>query len=139
MTLMVLPATNKTSALIRHKFANEGKRCDASMCSGRQTHKKSTHSAHPTYDNTAGRTLAPNHHDKEKSRLSTFTKRQGAQENTGNPKISVLLPWGLAAIYEVLYEYIQRDEEEAMTIFSSSSLENNSVKDKERTYISKEG
>ena len=34
---------------------------------------------------------------------------------------------------------IQRDEEEAMTIFSSSSLENNSVKDKERIYISKEG
>ena len=34
---------------------------------------------------------------------------------------------------------IQQDVEEAMAIFSPSSLENTPVKDKERTYISKEG
>ena len=50
-----------------------------------------------SYDDTAGPTLAQNHHDKQKSRLSTHMPqltRHGPQETTENPKISVLLTWG---------------------------------------------
>ena len=53
--------------------------------------------AHLSYDDTAGRTLAQNHRDKQKI-------RQGTQETIGPLKISVLLAWGARSNNLLLYK-----------------------------------
>lgn len=51
--------------------------------------------AHVSYNDTAEHRLAKNHHDKQIN--CSHKIRQGTQETTCLPKISMLLPWGLTS------------------------------------------